>query len=108
MGHGFMGEQAVDDLDGGIETHSGATPHSFLHGNEPTMFRADSRQGEITALLDQIDQWRSNGVPAEEIVVTARTGDLLEPVEVALAGRKMDVVRLEQFEIANEPSVRTA
>ena len=104
----FMGEQAVDDLDGGIETQSGATYHSFLHGNEPTMFGSDSRQGEITALLDQIDQWRGSGVPAEEIVVTARTSDLLEPVEVALADRGMDVVRLEQFEVANEPGVRTA
>lgn len=104
----FMGEQAVDDLDGGIETQDGATYHSFLHGNEPTMFGSGSRQEEITALLDQIDRWRSSGVTAEEIVVTARTSDLLEPVEVALADRGMDVVRLEQFEVANEPGVRTA
>lgn len=104
----FMGEEAVDDLDGGIETQTGATYHSFLHGNEPTMAGVASRHKQISELLEQIREWRAGGVPAEEIVVTARTGDLLEPVEAALSSKAMDWVRLEQFEVANEPGIRMA
>jgi len=103
----FLGEGSYDDLDEGSETQSLATYHSFLHGPRPTMVGSHAKHGEMEALVKQVKQWITGGVPEDEIAVAARTGGSLDPAAQALERNGVVVTRLTA-EVSRGDGVRLA
>ncbi|MGI5132975.1 3'-5' exonuclease [Pseudonocardia sp. CA-107938] len=67
----ILGDAAIADLDEGIDSLTGY--HSALHGEPPEIAPVANAAREAEDLALAIEQWREDGVAAEDIVVVART-----------------------------------
>ncbi|MFC4587412.1 UvrD-helicase domain-containing protein [Sphaerisporangium corydalis] len=60
-------------------------------GTRPAVREYTSRETEMTGLAGQVRGWLDEGVPAEEIAVAARTGELVKEAKAALATAEVRV-----------------
>lgn len=79
---GMLRGEAIDDMDGGVDSVAGY--RSQLHGMPPTLRGFPTRNEELAALVEQIRAWLDAGVAPAEISVAARTNALADSVLLAL------------------------
>jgi hypothetical protein len=60
-------------------------------GTRPTVREYTSREAEMAGLVTHVREWMDEGVPAVEIAVAARTGDLVKDARAALANAEVNV-----------------
>lgn len=89
-----LGKADFDDLDEGIDAHTGAGYHSFLDGADPTCVGFDTRSDMIDGLVAQVRQWIDQGVDESTIAVAARTKGTFAAVEAALQKAGMPAFQL--------------
>ena len=97
---------AVDDMDGGADTHQGY--HSVFRGPSPTVNVFPAKASEITALIAWVGQLRASGVDPKDIGILAKTNDLVRETAEALsnAGLPNYLLRPRQAEERSKPGVR--
>ena len=70
----ILGDEQIDDLDGGIDSLKGY--RSELHGPSPTVVGFASRDSEIRQVVAQVTDWIAKGVEPEAIAVSGRTQEI--------------------------------
>lgn len=68
---GMLRQEAIDDMDGGLESVAGY--RSEVHGLLPEVRGFSTRDTELSALAERVRGWLADGVAASEIGVAART-----------------------------------
>lgn len=89
-----LGEGDFDDLDEGTDNHDVAGYHSFLHGPSPTTAGFKSRPEMVTALVDHVAKWITDGVDPNEIGITGRTRGSFLAIEQQLRSAGIRCFRL--------------
>jgi superfamily I DNA/RNA helicase len=97
---------AVDDMDGGADTHQGY--HSVFRGPSPIVNVFLAKAAEITALIAWVGQLQASGVDPKDIGILAKTNDLVRETAEALsnAGLPNCLLRPRQAEERSKPGVR--
>ncbi|MBR7824681.1 AAA family ATPase [Actinospica sp. MGRD01-02] len=93
--HILTGEH-VADLEDDQQQDSLAGYRSLLHGRKPTVRAAAHRAEELDALAARVRQWLDEGIPAESIVVAARTRHLVDEAAQALRVHELDAVVIDK------------
>jgi superfamily I DNA/RNA helicase len=86
----------VDDLDEGSDSLAGYT--SLFHGPVPELLGCASESDELRAIVAWIERLRLNDIPLPDIGILTATNDQLTLVERALAGARVDYLRLKANE----------
>jgi superfamily I DNA/RNA helicase len=60
-------------------------------GERPTVLRYVSPEAELAGLVKQVREWLEDGVPAGDVAVAARTGELVKAARTALREAGLDV-----------------
>ncbi|MFD6095265.1 UvrD-helicase domain-containing protein [Nocardiopsis flavescens] len=79
---GLMRGQAVDDLDGGLDSVAGC--RSEMRGEEPVVFGLPTWEAELEYLVGTVRSWLDAGVLPGEIGAAARSNRVVEQVVSAL------------------------
>ncbi|MFC9428082.1 UvrD-helicase domain-containing protein [Streptomyces sp. NPDC056987] len=80
---GILEGTDYDDLDGSTDDLGGY--RSVLHGGRPALRSADSWDGELDLVVEQVQEWHD--VPRESVAVCVPTNDMADEV-VARLGRR--------------------
>ncbi|MEU1288846.1 UvrD-helicase domain-containing protein [Kitasatospora sp. NPDC005856] len=81
---------------------------SFLHGRKPETHGYTTRQEEVTALVERVQQWIADGIAPGEIGVCARFNLTLDKAEEKLTAARVPVVRSKGQTPAGTSGVRLA
>ncbi|MDA3647121.1 UvrD-helicase domain-containing protein [Saccharopolyspora indica] len=103
----LLGSEPVEDL-GGDGSDSLAGYRSLLSGRRPQVMTYPSENEEVTALAEQIRSWTDQGVPTNEIAVSARFNVLLDKVAERLNADGLPTVRVKNRPRAEDNGVRLA
>ncbi|MCX5210081.1 AAA family ATPase [Kitasatospora sp. NBC_00240] len=98
---------AVDSLEGD-GTDSLAGYRSLLHGRRPETHGYPNRQQEVTALVEQIQQWIADGIAPGEIGVCARFNLALDKAAEKLKAAGVPIARVKGQVMTGNPGVRLA
>lgn len=79
---GLMHGQAVDDMDGGLDSVAGC--RSEMHGAEPVLSGFATWERELQHVVETVRSWAGAGVLPSEIGVAARSNRNVEHVVAAL------------------------
>lgn len=101
----ILGEGDFDDLDEGRDAHDFAGYHSYRNGPDPEMHGYPSRQEQVQALVAKVTQWVADGVPEDDIGITARTRGSFGAMQRALeaSGRTVCILPTD---LPRAPGVR--
>ncbi|KIQ64668.1 DNA helicase UvrD [Kitasatospora griseola] len=103
----LMAPVRIDALEGdAIDSLAGY--RSLLRGRRPETRGYPSRQQEVTALVEQIQQWISDGIAPSEIGVCARFNLTLDKAEEKLQAAGVPIVRVKGQASVGLPGVRLA
>jgi superfamily I DNA/RNA helicase len=78
-----LGKTPVTGLDDAVDTLAGY--RSPLHGGQPEVHAAVSREAELAALVERVQDWIVDGIEPHAIGIAARTGWLAKQASAALA-----------------------
>jgi superfamily I DNA/RNA helicase len=94
-----LGRACFTDLDDEADTLRGY--QSPLHGQQPEVFGAASREAELSALVERVIAWREEGIELNAIGVAARAGYLVKQATEALAAAGIPSVPLGRGPVPN-------
>ena len=86
---GMLREEAIDDLDAGLERIAGY--RSPLHGRPPVLTGYRTRAAELTGLGRMVRGWLDLGIHPDEIGVAARSNALADAAGQALSAAGLPV-----------------
>lgn len=97
----LLGER-VDDMDEGEENLVGY--RSSFRGDQPKTLSFTDKPAEIAGIVEHVQGWLHDGVPAETIGIAARTSQVGKDIDKALHAAGIDTVKLGSK--TSQPGVR--
>ncbi|MEV7968884.1 UvrD-helicase domain-containing protein [Sphaerisporangium sp. NPDC088356] len=79
---GMLRGEAIDDMDGGLDTVAGY--RSQVHGFPPELRAFRTQKDELDALVRKVREWQDMGVGPEEIGIAARSNMLADSAVTVL------------------------
>ncbi|MEV6769697.1 3'-5' exonuclease [Nocardia sp. NPDC051030] len=81
--------EAIDDMDGGLETIAGC--RSEMHGTPPDTIGFETSEAELKHIATTVQNWLDKGVAAEEIGIASRANWVAERISRHLAAARIPV-----------------
>lgn len=100
---GLLRGQAIDDMEGGLDSIAGCRSH--VHGRPPTLQSFANAEAEAQAIADTIKKWIAAGVAPSEIGVAVRAKWLTTKIQQALKASRIRSVDLAKA-ADNDEAVR--
>ncbi|MEZ0358911.1 UvrD-helicase domain-containing protein [Mycobacterium sp. SA01] len=89
---GLLRGQAIDDMEGGLDSIAGCRSH--VHGQPPTLQSCIDADSEARAIAENVKKWIAGGVAPSEIGVAVRAKWLTGKIQQALKASRIRSVDL--------------
>lgn len=89
---GLLRGQAIDDMEGGLDSIAGCRSH--VHGQAPTLQSCSDADSEARAIAENVKKWIAGGVAPSEIGIAVRAKWLTAKIQQALKASRIRSVDL--------------